>query len=125
MKDPFVERHEQIMKKVKPFSHAKLWIDTWTFSIFVFIAGSLYLLVQHGDFDLHAVNNVFAITALILIGLSMALSGLCYFWDFVVTKIIYRKHLGVTGFAWGVLHAIMTLFFYPTNFRNQNGFLKI
>ncbi|MAF14105.1 MAG: hypothetical protein CMI53_04420 [Parcubacteria group bacterium] len=114
--DPFAERHEQIMKKVKPFSSSKLWIHTFIFSIFVFVGGSLYLFARRGDYDLYIANKVFATTALVLMGLSMALSGLCYFWDFVDTKIIYRKHLGVIGFGYAVLHIIVTLFFLPNKF---------
>jgi DMSO/TMAO reductase YedYZ heme-binding membrane subunit len=44
--------------------------------------------------------------------LSFALSGLTYFWDFVDTKIVYRKHLGVVGLAYGFVHGGISLGFY-------------
>lgn len=53
-------------------------------------------------------NKSVADTATILIGLSMILSGICYFWNFMDDKIIYRKHLGLIGFAFGVVHLLLS-----------------
>jgi DMSO/TMAO reductase YedYZ heme-binding membrane subunit len=38
----------------------------------------------------------------------MWLSSLCYFWNFVDTKIVYRKHLGLIGFAFGIAHTALS-----------------
>ena len=50
---------------------------------------------------------------MLLIGLSFALSGICYFWNFADHYIIYRKQLGVVGFGYVFLHGILSLFFLP------------
>lgn len=107
---PFIKRYEEIIKKTKPISSLKLLLNTTLFSILIFIASSLYLFARRGNYDLFIANKVFAVTALFLIGFSLALSGLCYFWDFVDKKIIYRKHLGLAGFSFGIVHILVTLF---------------
>lgn len=97
-------------------SSTKLWGNTFLLSIFIFIAGSLYLFARRGNYDLFIANKVFATTALVLIGLSLALSGLCYFWDFVDDKIVYRKVLGLLGFYYAIVHIIVTFFFLSEKF---------
>lgn len=100
----------------KTISSTTLWIRTIILSIFVFISGSLYLFIRRGNYDLYVANKVFATTALILIGLSFALSGICYFWNFADSKIVYRKDLGLSGFAFAIVHIIISIFFLPNRF---------
>ena len=113
---PFEERFNQIVKKTKPVSGLRMWFNTFVFSGGVFGLGSLYLFARRGEFDLYIANKVFATTALVLIGLSFALSGLCYFWDFIDTKIVYRKVLGLVGFYYSLVHIFVSLFLLPNKF---------
>jgi len=113
---PFVQRHEEIIKKLKPYSYGRLWLNAFVFSIFIFIINSLYLFLRRGDYDLFIANKALATSSLMLIGFSLALSGLCYFWDFVDTKIIYRKHLGLIGFFLAGAHVIVSGFFLSNKF---------
>jgi len=53
-------------------------------------------------------NKAVADVSVVLIGLSMLLTAICYFWDFADTKIVYRKHLGLIGFAFAVVHLILS-----------------
>lgn len=119
----FIKRFEEITKKVKPISSWKLLFNTLIFSGFTFLVGSLYLFARRGNYDLFIANKVFATTSLVLIGLSFALSGLCYFWDFVDTKIIYRKFLGLVGFAFAIVHIVVTLNFLPHKFAYPDWFI--
>lgn len=52
----------------------------------------------------NVLNKSVADTSIILIGLSMLLSSLCYFWNFLDSQSIYRRHLGLIGFAFGLVH---------------------
>jgi DMSO/TMAO reductase YedYZ heme-binding membrane subunit len=69
-------------------------------------------------------NKTVADTAIFLIGLSMLLSSLCYFWNIFDPLIRYRKHLGLIGFAFGLLHiglsfpALQSLFLSETWEKN-------
>lgn len=113
---PFQKKFKKISKKISKKSLKRLLPNTLLLSLAVFIFGSLYLYARRGNFDLYIANKVFATTALVLIGLSFALSGLCYFWDFIDTKIVYRKHLGLVGLVYGVVHILVTLFLLPHKF---------
>ena len=110
---PFAKRHEEIIKKITSPSQLRMWLNTFALGALVFAAGALYLFARRGVFDLYIANKVLAVDALVLIGLSFALSGLVYFWDFVDTKIIYRKFLGLAGFGLAGLHVIVSLFLLP------------
>lgn len=92
---------------IKPHS---LWWDIIIYSIMIMIVVGIYYFVQRGSFSLYSANRVFADVSLLLIGLSFALSGICYYWNFADHFIIYRKQLGVVGFSYAVLHASISLF---------------
>lgn len=121
---PFVKKHQKIISKIKSYSLTKLWLNTAVFSIFIFLLGSLYLFARRGSYDLYISNKVLAVTAMILIGFSFALSGLCFFWDFADTKIIYRKYLGLSGFAFALVHITVSLFFLPDRFPFPEHYLE-
>ena len=53
-------------------------------------------------------NKAVADTSVVLISLSMLFSSICYFWNFADTKIVYRKHLGLVGFAYAVVHLLLS-----------------
>ena len=82
------------------------------FAHLILILVIFYYYLSESSFDLHYFNKSLASTAVILIGLSFALSGLCYFWDFADTKLLYRKFIGIVGFGTGLLHAYISLLFY-------------
>ncbi|MBI5151766.1 MAG: hypothetical protein HZA34_04320 [Candidatus Pacebacteria bacterium] len=53
-------------------------------------------------------NKSFADTSIYLIGLSMVLASVCYFWNVFDRFIVYRKHLGIVGFAFGLMHVYLS-----------------
>lgn len=53
-------------------------------------------------------NKSMADTAIILMGFSMLLSSVCYFWNFLDWAIIYRKYLGLIGFAFALAHIALS-----------------
>ena len=81
-------------------SELKLYIRTSFFGLVVFaiIYGYISWLQIPG-----VLNKSVADTAVVLIGLSMILSGVSYFWKSFASKIVYRKHLGLIGFAFAVV----------------------
>jgi len=99
MKNPRLASNS--VQKVKPVSELKLYLRVLVFGLGIFALSYFYLTTQKIP---NLLNKSVADTAIILIGLSMALSGICYFWNFFDSKIIYRKHLGLIGFAFGIIH---------------------
>lgn len=60
-------------------------------------------------------NHTVADVSILLIGLSFALSGICYFWNFADTLIMYRKDLGLNGFYLALTHTILVLIRRPVS----------
>ncbi len=108
----FRERFEAIIVKRGESLGWKLSLHTAWVSLFIFGLTYGYLMLTEPATLPVTANKASANTAMILIGLSFALSGLCYFWDFIDTKIVYRKYLGLAGFAFGLAHAVMSLVYY-------------
>src|SRR3989338_8627418 len=119
----FAEKFDKIIVKtpVKPERH--LWLNTIAFSLVFFSILSIYLRVRRGYYDLYIINKVLASTSVSLIGISLVLSSICYFWNFADSKIIYRKHLGIIGFIYAVIHTIVSLFFLSDHFQFPDYFL--
>lgn len=97
----YSEWHQQTVKKAKPKTELELYVRVLVFGLFIFAVFYLYIFWQGLP---GALNKAVADAGIVLIGLSMLLSGLCYFWDFVDTKIIYRKYLGLIGYAFALVH---------------------
>ncbi len=53
-------------------------------------------------------NKAVADTSIVLIGLSMVMSSVSYFWNFADPLVSYRKHLGVIGFWLGLGHLFLS-----------------
>ena len=98
---PYIKWHRNTVKKIGIISEKQLFFRTIFFSLFIFATSYYYLISQSAR---NPLNKSIADTSIVLIGLSMLLTSLCYFWDFADTKIIYRKYLGLVGFAYGIFH---------------------
>lgn len=108
---PFQKRFEEITQKAPAHPTWKIWRNSFLFSVAVFLIVFLLHGLQASQFGFRQWNKSFADAGMILIGLSFALSGVCYFWNFADTKIIYRKDLGLMGFYMVLVHGIMSFFF--------------
>ena len=109
---PFQQRFNEIVQKVPaPISSRHLWLNTLITSVVLFVSVTIYTALRRGFNGLETINSSVAWTSVILISSSFILSSICYFWDLFDTRIIYRKHLGVVGFIYALIHAIISLFF--------------
>ena len=73
---------------------------------------------------MYFVNEAIAETGVVLLGLSMILSSVCYFWNFADSKLIYRKYLGVGGLICGIMHALVILLFLGDEFSFPSYFFS-
>lgn len=101
----FTEWYEGVIEKVGERRPLELWLKAVWFAFAVLLFCLAYLMLEHGEISVGVWSKAFASAAVVLIGCSFALSGLCYFWNFVDTKIIYRKYIGLMGFYLAVVHA--------------------
>lgn len=95
----------QTVNKVGPLSERQLYLRVSLFGLVIF--GAMYGYISFLKLP-NVLNKSVADTAVVLIGLSMLLSGVCYFWNVFDTKIVYRKHLGLIGFAFALLHLLLS-----------------
>ncbi|MFZ1721031.1 MAG: hypothetical protein WAU07_00845 [Microgenomates group bacterium] len=101
--DKWFKKTTQKSPKISSF---RLYFNTTVFGLVVFA----FFYAYNASLGIPSLlNKAVADAAVILIGLSMMLSGLCYFWNFVDTKIIYRKYLGLIGFAFVIVHMLLSL----------------
>lgn len=68
-----------------------------------------YLFALEGSIGVSSINKAVAGSATILIGLSLALSGITYFFDALDAQIVYRKYVGVMGALFAFGHVLITL----------------
>jgi DMSO/TMAO reductase YedYZ heme-binding membrane subunit len=94
----------------------KMWRHSWFLALVVFTFFLFYVNFEAGAWSLQIVSNAVAATAAMMIGSSFALSGFCYYWDFLDSKIGYRKYLGLVGFWLALVYSMMLLFVDPARY---------
>lgn len=95
-------------------AHSKyqhVWWRAGLFSLFILFIVFGYNFLQMETLSLRVWNRSFADAGMILIGISFALSGLCYFFNFLDTKILYRRDLGLNGFYMVAVHGLYSFLF--------------
>jgi DMSO/TMAO reductase YedYZ heme-binding membrane subunit len=78
-------------------------------SIFLFLIVTAYYSLAGHHFSIKMWNKSIADTSFIVIGISLILSSLCYFFNFADKYIIYRKHLGIVGFLILIIHILISI----------------
>lgn len=119
----FHKWHEEVLKKRKPTSMKRLWMASIVFGILCVAVALLYIVaLTHEASGIEALNRSLAIGTVLTVGVSFALSGLCYFWDFVDTKIIYRKYIGIVGLDLALLHGALSWYLYASPDHNSPAY---
>lgn len=98
------------------------WIKSLRFTLIAFLVFLLYMTFANGAITLSAINYSIAATADIMLGSSLALGSLCYYFHFLESKIFYRKYFGLTGFGLALLYSFLLLFQEPQKYFD--GFLS-
>jgi len=98
---------------------SQLWFRAILTAVFAFAFGCLYFFVRQDikdgtwRFDLTLVNKSLGTTSLVLIALSMLLTGISYFSRRGARPLVYRKHHGLVGFWAGLAHGAVNHFLLP------------
>jgi hypothetical protein len=97
-------------------SPRRLWTRAWAVSAASVVFGSLYFFVRQylkdgiWRFDLTLVDKALGVTALFLVTLSMALTGVASFSKRSGRSLAARKYYGLVGFWTGLAHAAVNHF---------------
>jgi DMSO/TMAO reductase YedYZ heme-binding membrane subunit len=121
---PFEKRFKELVSTTPIISEVMLLERSLLASFLVYATMFAYKYMEVGVVSLRAVNLAAAWTSVILISLSFALSGLCYFWNFADRYILYRKHIGLVGFGYGMIHVLLTLFVLSKRYNLVTYFLS-
>ena len=99
-------------------SHLKrhLWRNSWLVALVIFVLSWLYQLAAGDDVNWFMFSKALAGTAGVLIAASFALSGFCYYFDFLDTKLGYRKYLGLLGFYSALAYSVSLPILYPERY---------
>jgi DMSO/TMAO reductase YedYZ heme-binding membrane subunit len=100
----------------KSASIFKMWFESIVLSILIFILVLGYAYMQMEGFNILTVSLTLAGTGGMLIGISFALSGFCYYFDFLDRKIAYRKYIGLLGYFFAMAYAFSLLLVDPTRY---------
>lgn len=102
---------QNLAKRKFPPSDKRLYTEIFIYSLIVLGVITAYYFVTRPEYDFRVFNRGIADLSFILMGMSLILSSICYFWDFADHFIIYRKHLGLIGFGYMLLHVAISLFY--------------
>ncbi|QQS44268.1 ferric reductase-like transmembrane domain-containing protein [Candidatus Roizmanbacteria bacterium] len=107
--------HKKLTQKLAarklPPSDKRLYAETFIYSLIVLAVITAYYFVTRPEYDMRTFNRGIADLSFLLMGISLILSSVCYFWNFADHFIIYRKHLGLIGFGYMILHIVISLFY--------------
>lgn len=94
----------------------KMWIQSSLLALFLVTLFLIYIFIQTKSFTLLTISMAVAATAAVMIGLSFSLSGFCYYFNFLDTKIGYRKYLGLVGYWLALTYSCMLLIIDPDRY---------
>lgn len=82
----------------------------------VYLFFVLYIFLYDQGFTRFSFAKTFAGTANILLACSFALSSVGYFFDFLDSKVAYRKYLGLLGYFSAALYTMLVVFLRPERY---------
>jgi DMSO/TMAO reductase YedYZ heme-binding membrane subunit len=86
-----------------------LWIHTIVFAIIMYVLAVGYGILYQGVLDAAVLSEAFAFSGGILIGCSFVLSSVTYFFNFLDSKLKYRKMLGLVGYYIALAYSLTLL----------------
>ncbi len=94
----------------EPVTIKRMWRASFTLGAGVLIACLVYGGFYFESFSLLAISRAIGTAAALMIGISYAMSGMGYYFDFLDAKVAFRKYYGLVGLLLAIVYAY-TLFF--------------
>lgn len=98
------------VSKPKPVS---VWPKVWIATAIMSTSFGLYNFLYQGEVNFAVFSEAIAATAGIWIGISLALSGIGYYFDLLDRQVKYRKQFGLMGFYLAFLYSVTLIFRFP------------
>jgi hypothetical protein len=96
-----------------PLIVKKMWRASLLLAAGSFCACLLYAVAHDHELNLSTINQALAGSATFMIGASFAMSGIGYYFDFLDSKIAYRKYMGIVGLWLAMAHAVLLAYLKP------------
>jgi DMSO/TMAO reductase YedYZ heme-binding membrane subunit len=93
-----------------------MWRNSIIFSLYIYVAALSYTSLFREVVDLATATLALALTGGILIGCSFALSIMSFFFDFLDSKLKYRKEIGVLGYFYALTYSLSLLQRFPEKY---------
>ena len=87
----------------------KLWHSSWKVALCIEAFFVVYMALYDRGFTFISFVKTFAGTANFLLALSLSLSSFGYFFNFLDSKVIYRKYFGLLGYFSALLYSALLL----------------
>ncbi len=91
----------------------KMWGRSLAVAAGVYLFFVLYIFFYDQEFTLKSFAKTFAGTGNFLLAGSFVLSSLGYFFDFLDSKVIYRKYLGLLGYFSALIYTVLVAYIRP------------
>lgn len=91
----------------------KMWGRSLAVAVGVYLFFVLYIFIYDQEFTLKSFAKTFAGTSNFLLAGSFVLSSLGYFFDFLDSKVVYRKYLGLLGYFSALIYTILVAYIRP------------
>ncbi len=75
-----------------------------------------YVWFYYGAISIASLSVALGATAAFMIGISYAMSGMGYYFDFLDAKVGYRKYFGLAGMLWAIMFCYSLMFVDPDHY---------
>lgn len=99
--------------KPAPSPYTKMWRASFQLGGAVFFACLIYVFLYYGNLSIVALSAAIGGAAAFMIGISYAMSGVGYYFDFLDAKVAYRKYYGLVGLLGAFIYAYTLCFVNP------------
>ena len=95
---------------------ARLWRNTGVVTVLVFLFFVVYVALLDPVLGPASLAKMVAGTSNILLGMSLSLSSFGYHFNFLDSKVIYRKYLGLAGYFAALLYCLLLTIVRPERY---------
>lgn len=106
----------------KPTKSLKMWIGPLILALVLLAFTNIYNFFYFGSLTTRSMVEATAAAAALMIGISFSLSSMSYYFDFLDSKIAFRKEIGLIGYYLALAYAILLAINRPEMYIS--GFFK-